>query len=269
MRLKSKREKYSLGTTIHQVLLPYSTCLVKIPSAGLFSPSDIMEKVAFTAQVRAGGSKAARLRKMNLIPAQYYGRGVENLSLQMDYQGFRKLFKKAGRNTVIDLEIEGNGTKNVLIHQVDLHPVTDRYAHVEFTNVRMDEAVTTTVPIRLEGVAPAVRDMEGVLLQSLDEIEISCLPADLIHEVVLNVESLVDFNTTLHVSDLKISDKIKIFNDPSSPVATVSEPQKEEEVALPAEAATAADVEITTEKKEGEPATEGAASAAAEEKKKE
>ncbi len=219
-----------------------------------------MEQTVFPAQLRDKSVKTKNLRKMNLIPAEYYGRGIQNISLQLDYQSFRKMYRKAGFNTVITLEIEGGGTKKVLIHEVDRHPVTDLFSHVELINVRMDEEVTTTIPVRLEGSAPAVRDFGGVLIQSMDEIEITCLPGDLIHEIVLSVEGLTELNSGLHVSDIKLSDKIKILSDPEASVAMVSAPQEEEVAAV--EAPAVGEVEITTAK-------EGEAGAAPEEKKEE
>ncbi len=219
-----------------------------------------MEQVALPAKLRDQSMKANNIRKMNFIPAEYYGRGVPNVSLQLDYQTFRKLFKTAGYNTVINLEIDGNGTKAVLVHEVARHPVTDQFTHVEFINVRMDQEVTTTVPVRIEGIAPAVRDLAGVLVQSLDEIEITCLPDDLIHEVVLSVESLTELNMGLHVSDIKLSDKIQINTDPEASIVMVAAPQEEEVVVV--EAPVVGEVEITSEKKEGEEGDEGAAPAA-------
>lgn len=221
-----------------------------------------MDKVKFPAQPRDKAVKAKILRRKNLIPAEYYGRGIENMSLQVDYQAFRKLYKKAGSNTVIDLEIDGKGMKNVLIHNVSAHPVTDLYTHVEFINVRMDEEVTTTIPVRLEGQAPAVKDLAGILIQNLDGVEVTCLPKDLVHEIVVSVESLVDFNSSITVADLKIPAGITVLNEPEASVAYVTAPQ-EEEVA-PTEPVDVAAVEVLTEKKEGE---EGAPAAA--EKKEE
>ncbi|MBU0981075.1 50S ribosomal protein L25 [Patescibacteria group bacterium] len=171
---------------------------------------------------------AKNLRKQDMVPAEYYGHGVENLSLQLDYQTFRKVFREAGENTVIDLKIEGIGDKKVLVQQVDRDPVSNEYSHVELINVRMDEEVTTHVPIELEGQAPAVRELAGVLVQNLDEIEIRCLPGDLIHGVTLNIEVLVDFQTSLHVSDIKLPANITLLTDPELMVATVQPPREEE-----------------------------------------
>ncbi|MFA6024484.1 MAG: 50S ribosomal protein L25 [Candidatus Gracilibacteria bacterium] len=219
-----------------------------------------MDKVTFPVQTRDTSVKAQTLRKKNLIPAEYYGRGVENMSLQMEYQPFRKLYKKAGSNTVIDLEIEGKGMKNVLIHNVALHPVTGLYTHVEFINVRMDQEVTTTIPVRLEGQAPAVKELAGILIQNLDGIEVTCLPKDLVHEIIVDVSSLVDFNSSITVGDLKIPAGITVLNELEASVAYVTQPQEEEVAAT--EPVDVSAVEVTTEKKEGE---EGAA----EEKKEE
>lgn len=209
-----------------------------------------MEKLTFPAHIRDRKVLPAKLRSADLIPAEYYGKGVENISLQLSYQDFRRLFRKSGYNTVIVLDIEGKEKKNVLVHRVQMDPVKDSFMHVEFINVRMDQEVTTTVPVRLEGQAPAVKEFGGVLIQVLDEIEITCLPADLIHEVVLPLDSLVDFNAALHISDIRLSDKIRINHEPEQMIASVSAPAEEEEA--PAEPVDVSAVEVTTEKKEGE-----------------
>lgn len=218
-----------------------------------------MDKVIFAAQPRDKSVKAKILRKQNLIPAEYYGHGVENMSLQLDYQSFRKMYKKAGSNTVIDLEIEGKGMKNVLIHNVDTHTVTDLYTHVEFINVRMDEEVTTTIPVRLEGTAPAVKDMGGTLIQNLDGIDVTCLPKDLVHEIVIDVSSLVDFNSSITVADLKIPKGITVTNEMDASVAYVTAPREEEVVTTEAAVVDVAAVEVPGEKKEGEEGAEAKA----------
>ncbi len=215
-----------------------------------------MDNAVLEAQVRDKALAAKNVRKQDMIPANYYGHGVENVSLMMDYQTFRRLFRKAGENTVITLKIDGVGDKKVLVHHVEYHPVTDAYNHVEFINVRMDEKVTTHVAIHLEGTAPAVKDLGGVLMQNLDELEIKCLPGDLIHEVSISVESLVDFHTALHVSDLKVPGNIEVLNDPDQTVASVQAPREEEDLDAP--------VDDGIEREEGEEGEEGAEGEAAE-----
>ncbi|MFA5855636.1 MAG: 50S ribosomal protein L25 [Candidatus Gracilibacteria bacterium] len=214
-----------------------------------------MEKISLKAVKRPLGLKANAIRSGGAVPVEYYGHGVPNISLDILYGDLRRAYKAAGSNTVIDLEVEGEAPKKVLFTRVDFDPVRDTVSYVELINVRMDEEVTAKIPVRLEGVAPAVKDLGGILVQSLDELEISCLPGDLPHEFIVNVESIVDFATTLHVSDVVVPAGVKILTELDAAVATVTAPQ-EEEVA-PEVAPTADQVEITTEKKEGEGALEG------------
>ena len=208
-----------------------------------------MEKITLKAVKRPEGLKANAVRSGGFVPVEYYGHGVSNISLDISYGDLRRAYKAAGSNTVIDLEIEGDSPKKVLVTRIDFDPVKDTISYAELINLRMDEEVTAKIPVRLEGVAPAVKDLGGILVQSLDELEISCLPGDLPHEFIVNIESLVDFSTTLHVSDVVVPAGVKILTELDAAVASVTAVQ-EEEVA-PVEAP-AAEVEITTEKKEGE-----------------
>jgi large subunit ribosomal protein L25 len=181
----------------------------------------------------------------------------------MAYGDIRRAYKTAGQNTIIDLDVDGS-KKKVLIHHVDYHPVSDDITHVEFINIKMDQAIHTRVKVKLEGTAPAVKELQGTLVQSIHEIEIKCLPGDLIHELVLNVEALVDFNASLHVSDIKLPERITLITDPELTVATVAQQKAEEEA--PAEPVDLSKIEVTTEKKVDDSA-EGANSDAKKEKK--
>lgn len=203
-----------------------------------------------TAQLRDKSVKAKDIRKNKMIPAEYYGRGVENISLQMNYQDFRRMYRTAGMNTVIDLTIEGKGDKNVIVQRVDTDTVTDAISYVELVNVRMDEEITADVPLRLEGQSPAVRDLGAILIQNLDSVEVTCLPAKMPHEFVVNIESLVDLNSSVHVSDLVAPAGVTINADPEESIISLSLPQEEVVEEAPVDVATA--VEVTTEKKEGE-----------------
>ena len=206
-----------------------------------------MEKATLTVQLRDKSLKAKDVRRMKMIPAEYYGRGVENVGIQMNYQDFRRLFRTAGSNTIIDLKIEGKGDKNVIVHRVDRDTVTDLISYVEFMNVRMDEEITAKVPLRLEGTAPAVRDAGAILIQNLDEVEVTCLPAYLPHEIVVNVEGLMDLNASVHVSDLIVPEKVTITADPEESVISFTMPKEEVVEETPVDVST---VGVINEKKE-------------------
>lgn len=205
--------------------------MARLPSANYFDVF-VMDVVSLDVQKRDKSVKAKELLGTNLIPAEYYGKGVENASFQMDYQTFRRAFRKAGANTIVELNIDGGETLSVLVHDVQYHPVTDNIKHVDFINVRMGEKLKTTVPLEFVGIAPAVKEQGGVLAPHLHEVEVECLPRDLIHSIEVNIEGLVDFIDSIKVSDLKVPAVIEILNDPDELVVTTV-PPREEEAELP------------------------------------
>lgn len=188
-----------------------------------------LETINLEIQTRNPAMKAGVLRANNLIPAEYYGRGVENRSLQIDYQTFRRAFKKAGTNTILTLKIDGKDEVNVLVHSLQFDPVTDAIAHIDFTNVRLGEELHTKIPLEFVGQAPAVKELSGMLMTNLTEIEIKCLPKDLIHNIEVSIESLVDFHSFIRVKDLDVPDTITVLNEPEDVVVTVVAPKEEKE----------------------------------------
>ncbi len=188
-----------------------------------------MENLILELNVRDKDMKVNDLRKNNLIPIEYYGKGVKNLSLQSDYQNFRKLYRVAGGNTVIQLKVDGKNQGNVLIHDVVFDPVTDRIVHVDLISVKGDQVITTSIPLEFVEIAPAVKELGGILTYNLDEIEVKCLPGDLVKNIEVDMSSLVDFNIFIRVKDLKIPGNIEVLNDMEDLVVTVVPPRTEEE----------------------------------------
>lgn len=187
-----------------------------------------METVALSVQLRDKSQKISDLRKNRFIPIEYYGKGVENKSLQADYQSFVKAFRKAGESTIIELDIDGKKT-NVLIHEIQYDPITDEFMHVDVINVKMGEEIHTNIPLNFTGVAPAVKELGGTLMSQLDQLEVKCLPKDLVHDFEVNVDSLVDFNVAIHVKDVVVPAGVTVLNDPDQIVIAVVAPRVEKE----------------------------------------
>jgi large subunit ribosomal protein L25 len=233
-----------------------------------------MDTLQLEAQTRDVSIKAESLRRQRLIPAVFYGKGLKGTPLKVDYGAFRKIFLKAGSNKLIDLDIDGKKKVKVLVHDVQYYPLTGAINHVDFINVKLSEEVTTHVPVVVEGVAPAVKDLQGILTVVKDEIEVKCLPTALPESVKVDVSELVDFSKSIHVGDLKFPADVKVLDNPKDVVVTVSAPRKEEEVAPTPEtgiegtAAEAAAKEDEAKAAEAA-ATEGGGEAPAEKKEKE
>lgn len=194
-----------------------------------------MDTLILDALPREAAQKPKVIRSQGGIPAVYYGRGQRSRSLQLDYHKFRKVYEKAGENTIIELNVDGKKTP-VLVYDVQYDPVKDSIQHVDFMHVDMQKEVTTTVKIVIVGVSPAVKNLGGILDLQKHEVKIKCLPKDLIHSIEVDVSPIVDFHTTIHVKDLKVPPAIKIVDALGATVVTATPPKAEEE-AKPAEAA--------------------------------
>jgi large subunit ribosomal protein L25 len=107
-------------------------------------------------------------------------------------------------------------------------------------HVIMDEKIKARIPVELVGLPVGVKEEGGVLVHGLREIEVKCLPGDIPDKYVIDVAAL-KINESLHVSDLKIFDKVELLVSGSEMVATVSPPTKEEVVAPVAPTAEAAE----------------------------
>lgn len=191
-----------------------------------------MDKIILDAQTRDLTVKAKDLLVKGFVPVVFYGRGLKNLDLQVDYRFFRKVYKRAGNNTIIELKVDGKSSLDVLVHDVQYNPVTDEIMHVDFINVRMDEAIHTEIPLKLVGTAIAVKDLGGTLTSNLDVVKVKCLPKDLVHVIEVSIEPLVDFHTSIRVKDLVVPSGITVLTGADEVVATVV-PMREEKEEVP------------------------------------
>jgi large subunit ribosomal protein L25 len=175
------------------------------------------------------GNELKTLRQKGFIPGIVYGAGQKNISIQVDYQEFRKVFEEAGESTIIKLKI-GNEAKNVLIHEVAKDPVSDKFIHIDFLQVRMDKAITAEVGLVFEGEAPAVKELEGVLVKNITEVEVEALPKDLPHELKVDISVLKTFDDNIKIKDLKLPPGVEIKIEPEEVIALVTPPRTEEEL---------------------------------------
>lgn len=222
-----------------------------------------MQSVLLAVQNRGQELNAKKAVSMGKIPAVCYGKGLKERSFMMDYQVFRKVFRQAGENTILELDVDGKEKLNVLVHDIQQDPVSEKIIHVDFINVKMDEVIRTKIPVVVVGVAPAIKELGGILMHRLDEIEVKCLPKDLVHNIEVDVSSLVDFRTSIRVKDLIIPAGITVMSGQDEVVATVVAPTKIEEevpvVAAVVEGEAAVGAEGTAE---GGVSAEGAAAGA-------
>lgn len=199
------------------------------------------------------GKKVAKLRRQGILPAVVYGHGNASESIQINAHEFEVLRRHIARNTLLDLTVGGGKPRPVLLQGIHESPVTRRTQHVDLFIVRMTEEMAVDVPMSVIGDSPAVTIHGGNLLHLRETIHVRALPADLPSVIAVDVSSLVDFETTLHVRDLVVPDRVTVLTDAAEAILRVQAPRVDTEAAPAAAevAAAAAGAEATEAGSEG------------------
>jgi large subunit ribosomal protein L25 len=203
------------------------------------------------------GKAVARLRHAGRLPAVVYGHGTPSESLSLDTHEFELLHRHAGATTLIDLKVDGGRARPVLIHGIQVHPVSRRPLHVDLLAVRMTEELQVDVPILASGEAPALIN-GGTLFHAIESVRIRALPGDLPEAIEYPLDALVDYDASILVRDLIAPKGVTILADPELLIARVLPPRVEiePEVVAAAEAGAAAGEEAAGAPPVEEPATE-------------
>lgn len=176
------------------------------------------------------GKKLGKLRDAGRLPAIMYGPKEEATPLSLDRIAFEKLFKQTGESSVITLTGLAK-QKEVLVHDVAFDARRGGITHVDFYAIEAGKEITVHVPLEFEGESPAIK-LGGTLTKVLHEIEVTCIPSNLPQHITVDVSSLVDFESRIHVKDLTIPKGVKVENDLEDIVVLVQ--AVEEESAEPA-----------------------------------
>src|SRR3990167_1588165 len=205
---------------------------MKLRCLGRGHPRMKMEKIKLQATKRnVFGKKVSYLRREGVVPVVLYGKGKENMSLSVNKKEFDRAYRMSGGSTIIQVDIDGEKTKNVLIKDIDKHPVSDGILHADFYQVRMSEKITAPIPLNFAGDSVAVMDLSGSLITNKSEVEVECLPADLPHEIEVDISVLENFDSVIHIKDIKVPEGVEIKDDLEETLAFVEPPRSEEELA--------------------------------------
>jgi large subunit ribosomal protein L25 len=177
---------------------------------------------------RLTGKAVARLRRQGLLPAVLYGRHQPSLPLALDARAFDHLRAQVAPTTLVELAVEGGATTTVLIHDVQIHPVTRRPLHVDLLAVEVGEELTVEVPLVPVGASPAVEDHGGTLFHPIDALKVRARAEDLPTTLPLELGRLVDFDAVIHARDVPLPPGVTLVSDPDEVVAKVLPPRVEE-----------------------------------------
>lgn len=172
------------------------------------------------------GKNLKKTREAGLVPVVLYGAKQAPTPLLVDGKEFARVLNQAGESSIVNLEVDG-ANRDVLIHEVQNHPIKGQPIHADFYVVQKDKKLEVDVPLVFEGVSSAVKELGGNLVKVLHELPIEALPKDLPHDIKVDISVLTGLDSQILVKDLKVPAGVTILAEAEEVVASISEAGEE------------------------------------------
>lgn len=172
------------------------------------------------------GKKNKSARLAGKLPVVAYGPKDKPGSFFVSAADFKKVLKTAGESSIISFKTDKD-YKDVLIHEVDYHPVTGEPVHADFYVIEKGKALKVKVPLEFIGTAPAVKELGGTLVKVLYELEIEALPKDLPPSLPVTVDRLETLESQILVKDLVLPQGVRVVAKPDEVVALIGTVKEE------------------------------------------
>jgi large subunit ribosomal protein L25 len=157
-----------------------------------------------------GRGASRRLRQADKIPAVVYGAGEEALSVVLDHnKTMNALSHEAFYSHILTLKV-GKSNEKVILKAMQRHPVKPRIQHIDFLRIKADQKLNMHVPLHFTGEekAPGLKE-GGVFSHHMNDVEVSCLPANLPEFIEVDLSEFV-LNQTLHLTELKLPKGVEL-----------------------------------------------------------
>jgi len=187
-----------------------------------------MEKITFLAR-DINRKKNKVLRKEGFVPAVVYNAKTESKNIMLDSSTAQKLTREATSTTILDGELDGKTFKTI-VKDIDYNPITDDLRHISFFEIDETKDMVFTIPFELVGIAPAVKNNLGVLVEVLSDIDVRCKVNEIIPSIPVDISKLERPGQSIRVDELDIPEKMEIINSDlkNATVVTITELQVEE-----------------------------------------
>lgn len=182
-----------------------------------------------TAEPRTQTGKAAKgLLSEGRLPVVLYGPSQDAVALSVSLPEFVKILRDAGESSVLELSGVGAGAMQVLIHEVDRNPVTNQPRHADLYAIKKGAKVTVSVPLSFVGESAAVK-AGASLVKVMHELEVEASPAQLPHEIEVDIAGLAALGDQIRVADVTLPKGVEAMIDAEEVVALVQENTEESE----------------------------------------
>lgn len=173
-----------------------------------------------------GKGAARKLRRDKLVPAVFYGPKAAATMLSVSYSDLQAIIRSTtSENIILQLRIEsdkGSDTHSVILKELQVDPIKPLYYHADFYEIAMDKELTLNIALHLVG-SPVGVTKGGVLQHVRRDLQVSCLPSDMVESIEVDVSSL-DIGDAVHVKDIVLPGGIKVLEELDETVAVVAMP---------------------------------------------
>ncbi|MCL2207693.1 MAG: 50S ribosomal protein L25 [Fibromonadales bacterium] len=199
-----------------------------------------MQLITLNAKARTAGSSrdCGRTRKTGNIPAIYYGKGSEALSISVTEKDLEAVLAPGKRYTLLDLVIDGKGGNPAVVYQYQKHNISQKIIHIDFLKIDENTPIAVRIPVRLSGIPIGVKNQGGSLSQESYYLKLSAKPTDIPASIELDVSEMPN-NTTYYAEKLNLG-KASLVSPKRTVIFTISKGREAAAEAAPAAAAAAA-----------------------------
>ncbi len=169
------------------------------------------------------GKKNRRLRREGLVPIIVYGPKKEPVNLQANYRELELTLRDAGGTNLINLNLDGGETFQVLARDVQRDVVKRTILHVDFFRVDADARITVEVPVTYINESPAVVARRGLLLTGPNTLSVEMTASNMIDQIVVDLADVPEVGDSIYVRDLELRSGARIVNDPEEMIVRIAQ----------------------------------------------
>ena len=189
-----------------------------------------MEKITFEKR-EVLGKKNKRLFDEGYIPAVVYNSKGDSTNIKITRSFASKIMSEVTSATVLDADYDGKDMK-VIVKEIDINPLTERIRHIAFFEIDEKQEMTFTIPFKIVGVAPAVKNNLGILVDVLSSIDVRGKLSDLVPFIEIDVTKLEHPGQSISLDDLDLPKSLELVNEDLAETTVVTITELQEEVII-------------------------------------
>jgi large subunit ribosomal protein L25 len=159
----------------------------------------------------SGKGASRRLRRTGKVPAIVYGAGRAPRAVYFEHDSLlHKMENEAFFSSVLSISVKGKA-RQCILKDVQMHPAKRRVLHLDLQRIVADQKIRMAVPIHFlnEETAPGVKTSGGTVAHTVNEIEVSCLPANLPEYLEIDIGEL-ELDESLLLSQIPLPEGVEI-----------------------------------------------------------